>query len=81
MADLRRNANITKSNSEIKEETLFGGKDESFLMDVSADGHAELIRELTDASRNKGAYAMREAISRSDSPWKAGLSGRSTQSR
>lgn len=77
MADLQRNANITKSNSEIKEETLFGGVDNSFLMDVSADGHAELIRELTDASRNKGAYAMREAISNAiDATIKAGRADR-----
>lgn len=63
---LRKDANVTRANTEIEEETLFSGDDGdggSFLMDLAEDGYAELIQELTDASARKGAYAMREAIS------------------
>lgn len=73
-ATLNKDANITKSNSDINEEILFGAPSTGpFLMDVSVDGHAELIQELTDASRDKGAYAIREAISNAfDATLKAG---------
>lgn len=71
---LNKDANITKSNSDINEEILFGAPSSgSFLMDVAVDGHAELIQELTDASRDKGAYAIREALSNAfDATLKAG---------
>lgn len=77
-ATLDKSANITKSNSEITEEVLFGAPSGgSFLMDVAVDGHAELIQELTDASRDKGAYAIREAISNAfDATIKSGNANR-----
>lgn len=63
---IRRDANITVLNAGIEEETLYVGSGASrspFLMDLSEDGYADLIGEITDASADKGAYAMRETIS------------------